>query len=497
MATEIVRLSGPADASGWREAARRLDDAGVPPEAVIWRLQGEADDLFARSESASAEPASPAASRRAVPRELVDLFDEMLLHRDPERFALAYRLLWRTRATPHLMELAADADVVRAQAMAKAVRRDRHKMKAFVRFRKRVEVDGAEIYIAWHEPDHFITASVAPFFMRRFTAMKWSILTPEASAHWDGKTLTIGAGAERSQAPEDDELEDYWRAYYASIFNPARLKVKAMTAEMPRKFWKNLPEAELIAPLIRSARERASAMVEAGPTIARALAKPVEAPLPAPPDLSTLEALSAELGTCRRCPLHLHATQGVPGQGKSGAAIMFVGEQPGDQEDLAGAPFVGPAGRLLDIALERAGIERSSVYVTNAVKHFKFEPRGKRRIHKKPNAEEIGACRFWLDREIGIVRPKLFIALGASALLALTGRTLPVQASRGLVKPVAGWEPKPHGAATHAGVDAAILATVHPSFLLRLEGEDRKRAEWHAFLADLRAGSAYVAGLAA
>ena len=131
------------------------------------------------------------------------------------------------------------------------------------------------------------------------------------------------------------------------------------------------------------------------------------------------------------------------------------------------------------------------------MKHFKFEPRGKRRIHKKPDAGEIGACRFWLDREIGIVRPKLFIALGASALLALTGRTLPVQAMRGIVKPVAGWEPKPHGAALHAGPNAAILATVHPSFLLRLEGEERKRAEWNAFLADLRAGAAHVAGLAA
>jgi uracil-DNA glycosylase len=179
---------------------------------------------------------------------------------------------------------------------------------------------------------------------------------------------------------------------------------------------------------------------------------------------------------CRDCPLWKNATQTVFGAGRESASVMFVGEQPGDQEDLAGKPFVGPAGRLLDRALVDAAIDRKSAYVTNAVKHFKWEPRGKRRIHKKPNELEINACHQWLDRELALVRPDLIVALGATAARAIFGRATAIEKNRGKVIP-----------AEQAGLDtdADVLVTVHPSFLLRVPDEDRDEA-YQRFVADLK-----------
>ena len=179
---------------------------------------------------------------------------------------------------------------------------------------------------------------------------------------------------------------------------------------------------------------------------------------------------------CRACPLWKNATQTVFGEGRESAKIMLVGEQPGDQEDLAGRPFVGPAGRLLDRALEHAGVDRRATYVTNAVKHFKFEPRGKRRIHKKPNEMEIAACRQWLERELQAIEPDVVVALGATAARALFGRTTAVGKNRGRIIP-------PEQARTFT--DAAILVTVHPSYLLRVPDEDRAAA-YDDFVADLK-----------
>jgi len=432
----------------------------------------------------------------------------MLLHNEPERFALAYRLFHRTRAEPHLMEIASDPDVVRAQRMAKAVRRDQHKMKAFVRFRAVQGPDG-EVMVAWFEPEHHITASVAPFFMRRFATMRWSILTPGVSAHWNLETLAIGPGATRADAPTEDALEAHWLTYYASIFNPARLKVKAMKKEMPVKFWRNLPEAKLIKPLIRDAEARVRAMEASAPSPSRSAialreAEAMQTSVGFEQDgnqgveLASLGELKPALDGCRRCPLYADATQGVPGDGPAQADIMFVGEQPGDQEDLAGRPFIGPAGKLFDIALERAGIDRTRTYVTNAVKHFKFEPRGKRRIHMKPNTAEIDACRWWIEREAKIVQPKLIVALGATGAFSVTGKALPVQQNRGSVIAGEDWPAdRKRPSIVHAGNRRPdLLITVHPSFLLRLQTEEDKRREWHAFLADLRLAKEHAAKLA-
>jgi DNA polymerase len=197
---------------------------------------------------------------------------------------------------------------------------------------------------------------------------------------------------------------------------------------------------------------------------------------------SSWEALLADARVCTRCDLYKPATQTVFGEGPLDAAIMFVGEQPGDQEDEAGRPFVGPAGQLLDKALEAAGIDRSTVYVTNAVKHFKFVPRGKRRIHNKPDAGEITACRWWIDHERELIRPRVTVALGATAAQSLFGKAMAIGKNRGVPLKL------PDG--------SECWITVHPSFLLRIPEEDRKREEKKLFLRDLKRIKARAAQLA-
>jgi DNA polymerase len=190
------------------------------------------------------------------------------------------------------------------------------------------------------------------------------------------------------------------------------------------------------------------------------------------PDRPTLPGVRKIAAGCKACDLYKRGTQTVFGEGPPRAELMLVGEQPGDAEDLAGRPFVGPAGRLLDSALEEAGIDRSQVYVTNVVKHFKWEPRGKRRIHAKPNAAEIGACRLWLDVEIALVKPRVLVCLGATAAQALLGKSFKVSQQRGTVVP-----------SPHAPI---VSATVHPSSILRAPDDETRREEMRRFVKDLR-----------
>jgi len=361
--------------------------------------------------------------------------------------------------------------------MAKAVRRDEHKMHAFVRFRE-VGREQKSHFVAWFEPEHHIVELAAPFFARRFADMPWSILTPDACAHWDGHAVSITPGVARSEAPTADRLEETWRRYYASIFNPARLKVQAMSKEMPRKYWRNLPEASLIKPLIEDAGRTASAMIANPATEPH---KPQKRP--EPPEVNDkasemarkraddIETLREEAADCRACPLYKNATQTVFGEGQQTARIMLVGEQPGDKEDLAGKPFVGPAGQMLDRALEEAGIDRRKVYVTNAVKHFKFVPRGKIRLHQKPNTPEIKACRQWYERELAAIKPDLVVAMGATAAQSVFGKITPINKNRG--RPI------------NLDDGTTALVTVHPSYLLRLPDADAKAREYRRFVEDL------------
>jgi DNA polymerase len=190
------------------------------------------------------------------------------------------------------------------------------------------------------------------------------------------------------------------------------------------------------------------------------------------PKQLTLPALKTAAADCQACDLWERGTQTVFGDGRRRSAVMFVGEQPGNEEDLSGKPFVGPAGRLLDQALEEAGIDRSQTYVTNVVKHFKWEPRGKRRIHKKPNAQEIAACRPWLEAEIASVKPKVIVALGATAAQALLGRQFRVTKQRGQF--------------IESTLAPYVMATVHPSSILRAPDEETRRDEYRRFVADLK-----------
>ncbi len=473
-----VVLAHEVDWGGWRAAARGLALEGVPPEEVVWSV-GEPDDLFA-SDAPEPPPAAAPSGMFTVPRALVELAETCIQHRDPERFALLYRLIWRAHGgEKSIMEQATDPELSRAHLLARAVRRDAHKMQAFVRFRA-VDEGGRTRYVSWFEPEHYIVEANAAFFVRRFATMTWSILTPYRSAHWDGEEVHFTPGAARTDVPDDDALEAYWRAYYSAIFNPARLKVGAMLGEMPKKYWRNLPEAAAIPDLIRTAGSRVDSMVEQ-PVISPPRSERVVTPGPKEDASETvqeqlapspLKEAAREAEACRRCDLWQPATQVVFGEGPADARVMFIGEQPGDQEDLAGRPFVGPAGQLFDRAMEEAGLDRRQVYVTNAVKHFKFILRGKRRIHEKPGTTEIAACRHWLDLERETVRPALTVLMGATAARAVLNRAVAITRER--------------GQAITLGGNSQGFITVHPSYLLRLPDEESKAREYARFVDDLR-----------
>ncbi|MBB6123710.1 UdgX family uracil-DNA binding protein [Sphingobium subterraneum] len=460
-------LDRPDDFEGWREQARAMAAACVPPERVTWSLAAEGErDLFAQSsdEGMALPPARRAVRANAA---FLRLAGSVILHRDPARFALLYRLLWRLQDDRQLMDKTSDPDLHRLGLMAGQVRRDIHKMRAFVRFRVAVEADGRDRYVAWFEPDHHIVRANADFFLNRFASQRWSILTPELCLHWDGGELLEAGGADPKDAPREDATEDLWQRYYASIFNPARLKVAMMVKEMPRRYWKNLPEARLIPDLIAGAQAREVAMVAQG-------SDPFSR---APP--ATLAEIAEGIVACRACPIGCNGTRAVAGEGPDDARLMIVGEQPGDSEEREGRPFVGPAGAVLDHHLNDVGIDRSRARVTNAVKHFKFEPRGKRRLHQSPTAGEIDHCRWWLDAERRLVRPNLVLALGASAGRALLGRTPSIAKERGTLTTL------PDG--------SHLLLTAHPSYLLRLDGEARAKEE-QRFRDDLAQLAPLVAG---
>ncbi len=475
-----VALPRIGTSAAWRAEARALLAARVPPEAALWS-RGEAEaDLFAET-----APAPPSTASATVPRAFVELAEHVVWHADPERFARLYALLVRLQSTRGLMADRGDAAVARLERMAKEVRRDRHKMTAFVRFREVGEPCAPRRrFAAWFEPSHFTLEPTAPFFARRFGDMDWSIFTPDLAAHFEGGALRFADPPPRPEIAAD-ATEDLWRTYFRSIFNPARLKPKAMQAEMPKKYWRNLPEAELIPEMIAGAQARAREMAEAAPTLAPArvarIRERLAAPEAPPPEdrPATLPALAHALDGCRRCPLWEPATQPVPGEGPPDAPLMIVGEAPGDREDLTGRPFVGPAGQLFDRAAEAAGLDRSRAWITNAVKHFKFAPRGRRRLHQTPDAGEIRHCRWWLELEREILSPRLVVAMGGTALESLTGDRRGLLARRGGVEATADGTP--------------LLVTVHPSWILRLPDAGRREEETARLSEDLRQAARVLA----
>ena len=452
----------------FRALARRLLAAHTAPAQASFDALGQ-PGLFG-----NAGATAPAAPLRAVPRAVHEALAAAACHADPARHAIMYQVLWRAVHGEHdVLDAVTDHDVARLLRLVRDVERECHRMHAFVRFR---EVKGAPArYVAYFEPAHDVLRRATPFFVARFAGLHWTIATPQLTAHYDDGALAYAAPPPGPLEAPDGAVETLWRAYYASIFNPARLNERLMRREMPARYWARLPEAAAIPALVAAARARTASMIEHVADPLAGLRVPVVAA--AAGDFGKEDMpLKARIDACRRCDLWRHATQGVAGRGPGRAKLMLVGEQPGDEEDLAGEPFVGPAGRLLARALEEAVIDPAKVYVTNAVKHFKWEPRGKRRIHKTPAQREVEACHAWLDEEIARVRPRVLVALGATALNALLERKIAIRDARGqaLVHPSG----------------ARVFATYHPSAALRAPTPELREETYRMLVEDLRAARA-------
>ncbi|MCK9685167.1 UdgX family uracil-DNA binding protein [Scleromatobacter humisilvae] len=492
MAAITVRLDSVVDWPGFARAVRALRAEGVAPECVRWRVDGDdggTPDLFEAGDVRRAGAMSGDAAM-SLPRTFVDAAREVFLHADPRRLPLIHRLAARIADDARAWADPLHEDRLQFERLHREVRREIHKMHAFVRF-TRVEVpelaeDGEDAardgvasaasvrHVAWFEPVHHVLEAAAPFFARRFATMRWAILTPRASVEWDGRALSFGPGARQEDAPAADAGEALWLAYYRSIFNPARVKVAMMKKEMPVRFWKNLPEAATVPELLAQAPRREQRMVDDG-GVARTrrrgqleATETTTAPTGVP---MSLDGLARQAARCRDCPGADSATQTVFGEGELGARVMLVGEQPGDQEDLRGKPFQGPAGQLLRGAIAERGWPSSALYLTNAVKHFHHELRGKRRIHKTPGQREAMACLHWLEAEIEALRPRAIVALGATAVRSLLGSDVAVTANEGR------WLPRPDG--------TPVLVCLHPAAILRAEPSRQAsmRQRWMASLA--------------
>jgi len=428
-----IALKNETDWDGWRQAARRLVLAGVEPEAVSWTVGGEMEPLPESSGSFN------------LPRALVSLASVAIQAREPDRFGLLYNLVWRAHAGEKLLEDNGDPDVALARRLALLVRADAHRMRTNMRFLPVAGGAGTR-YLGWYVPTHFVLPANAQLIGRRFPNLVFSIVTPDGAAHWDGSRLLFSAGLKHVE--DDDALQAWWERHGSQLLEQAETGT-------------SVPEAEDVDEAPRPPDQPAL-----GPVV-----------LPAAPDPVLVRAGKDAAG-CHRCPLYEPATQVVFGEGPAGATVMFVGEQPGDQEDVIGRPFVGPAGQMMDRALEEAGIDRRTVYVTNAVKHFKFTPRGRRRIHQTPDVAEIQACSVWLGTERDHLRPRLMVLMGGSAARAIMGRAVTISRERG--RPI------------RMADGQTAFVTVHPSYLLRIPDQAAKAREYQVFVQDLRSIKAII-----
>ncbi len=474
----------------WRSAARPPLLRGVRPEQIVFTDTYESQRLLDSASPELNEPPESSALQASVtavrlPQEFFSRAATVAAHRDPRRWDLLYRVAFRlAHGEAGLLEDPVDDDVRRLAVLEKQVARDIHKSHAFVRFNKVRSEAGEDRFVAFYRPDHHILRLTTPFFMERFGAMDWSILTPDESAHCTSGKLSYSPGVQTAakQATGDD-LVGLWQTYYASIFNPARIKLDAMHKEMPRRFWKHLPETELIDELLTEAPARVSRMLAHQVVDHPGAAAWV--PTIAAPGRVELPQLKAAISGCRGCPICPKASGPVFGLGPANSPIMLVGEQPGDVEDRQGVPFMGPAGDMLNRALAMAGVPRDAIYVTNAVKGFKYEPRGAeaaggaRRIHAKPDSREIHACRPWLVAELLAVRPSVIVALGNTAAHSLLGPTVKVGRHK--------------GQRLRHDSGAEVVVTYHPSAILRVP--DKQAA--HAMLQELAESLRVSAGIAA
>lgn len=445
----------------FRTKARALVLKGLSPEEVYWvepkRAEGANLSMFDTgsfsSMGASLATSKSGTTTKVKPVEQVTVSPEFLRLAEavahsaaPGKWTLLYRLLFRlTYENRRLLEILTDDDVNEALKIQKAVKREIHKIHAFVRFElvKDDSHSSGERYVAWMKTDHPCLQLAAPFFMRRFGDRPFTILTPYECAHWDLKSLSFTEGV--AVAPERGEsVDDLWKSYYRSSFNPARLNIPMMKKEMPVRYWNALPEADIIRDLIKEAPERLKIMAKNQNVRA------------VPPETTDLSQLEAAANACTACPLYKIGTHMVFGEGSKSARIMIVGEQPGDTEDLEGKPFRGPAGKVLDRNLIGVGLDRSKLYVTNAVKHFKWKPSmaSKTRLHQRASGSEMHACKPWLEKEIEAIRPEVIICLGATAAQAIFGKICKISDYKDKLVTDLPWAPN-------------VLVSYHPSAILR------------------------------
>jgi probable DNA metabolism protein len=380
-----------------------------------------------------------------IPRQFYTLAKIAACHREHKKWYLLYEILWKiTHGEKNLLNISSHPLIAQLLLLEKAVRRDAHKMKAFVRFRQ-YQADNHSYYIAWHQPDHYILRSVAPFFQRRFSTMDWAIITPDETAVWHGNELQFLPGIENFAHRSEDLCEDLWRTYYRAIFNPARIKLKAMKKEMPVRYWKNLPETPIIQEILQEAPARVTAMLKHTEGFSQTARDYF-------PETLDYENLKKAAGACQACPLYRQGKQTVFGRGHQTANIMIVAEQPGKQEDAAGLPLIGPTGQFLQNLLLQLKVNPEEVYYTNAVKHFKHTIVENKILYQNPTIKEIQACKPWLEAEIESVKPKVILCLGLVAAKSLISGGFHLKAQRGKI---------------HYYKKIPVIATYHPAAILR------------------------------
>jgi uracil-DNA glycosylase len=464
--------------ASWRRLARSLLMEHVAPEDVAWRESGASATVFGAIDPpppGSVDPNAPKPPK--IAREFLAMLATAACFRAPDRWPFLYKALWRWTQGDRAVASPQDADGYRLHRMIEAVEAEENEMRRVLRFRHRDESLGPPEFISWFEPVHDLLEHAAMHFATRMGAATWMIATPHGAAFWDGALLRVDRTSEPEEKPLDfgevsgsmngeavsgDAIEALWLAYYESTFTDAQENAAKMASHMPVRYWKSPPNGRVDPSLISRAdpyarRDRYPRNV------------PPEEQYTVDTNLEPINGTSLKeppsLDACKRCSLWRNATQPVPGCGPADARVMLVGEQPGEQDDREGKPFLGPAGEMLDRAIAEAGLARGSMYLTNAVKHYKWEEdrssSDDERLHSTPTQREREACRFWLEDELRRIAPKAVVALGATALKALTGHRTAL--SEYLGKTI---EHKGH----------IIVPTYHPSYLLRLTDE-KVRAE--------------------
>lgn len=378
----------------WRNHARNLLEEKVHYNEVVW----QSDRTGSLFDFIDTTPL-PQASRIKIPRDFIQDAEFVAAFRDESTWPLLYKLAYRiVYEEKNLMHISLDDDVLDFHRRMKLVSRDLHKVRAFVRF-KEIKENDKSIYMAWHRPDHRVLKFSAAFFTNRFNGMNWIIFTEDESMSWIDNQLSFGPGISQQEAQAFDQTEELWKTYYGSIFNPGRLKVKMMKKELPVRHWKTLPETEIIDQLIADAPKRLEEFYESQrPSAIQWI-----------PKEATLLELEAALPNCKACGLCDNNAIPVLGMGLANADIVFVLEQPGQEDELKKS-------------LMENGILEENLYFTSSVKAAK---------KKRPTSFEIGACRPWLKAQLELIKPRILVCVGASAAQSVVGKKILIHEMNG------------------------------------------------------------------